>query len=115
MGVETPLTVDAAVTGSPVTPQPRQHTVLAARAIGDLPAGTSFRVEGHHHEIQGVAPVIVDRELAVEGTSQGASPYHLLSGAALTRPVAAGELVRSADLSGVAPEALAIYTEGLTR
>ncbi|KEP73916.1 homoserine dehydrogenase, partial [Microbacterium sp. SUBG005] len=97
----------AAVDDTATTPEPRQHTVLAARASTDLSAGTGFRVEGHHHEISGVAPVIV-------GPDAGEiAPYYLLSGARLRSDVAAGELVRFADLDGVHEPAASAYLAGL--
>ncbi|GLJ80185.1 homoserine dehydrogenase [Microbacterium imperiale] len=107
MGVETPLTVAAAVDGTAATPEPRQHTVLAARTTADLAADTVFRVEGHHHEISGVAPVIVAPDAGE------VAPYYLLSGARLRRDVAAGSLVTLADLEGVPTGALAAYRAGL--
>lgn len=107
MGIETPLTIAAAVDGTASTPEPRQHTVLAARAATDLAAGTPFRVEGHHHEISGVAPVIVAPDAGE------IAPYYLLSGARLRTDVAAGDLVRFADLDGVAAAAAAAYRSGL--
>ncbi|RAZ30471.1 homoserine dehydrogenase [Microbacterium sp. SMR1] len=108
MGIETPMTVAAAVDGTATTPAPRQHTVLAARATGDLDAGTAFRVEGHHHEISGVSPVIVAPDAGE------IAPYYLLSGARLRRDVAAGALVTLDDLDDVPAAALAAYRAGLT-
>lgn len=108
MGVETPLTIAAAVDGTATTSEPRQHTVLAARAAADLAVGTAFRVEGHHHEISGVAPVIVAPD---EGDI---APYYLLSGARLRADVPAGALVRFRDLDGVPDAAAAAYRTGLT-
>ena len=107
MGIETPLTITAAVDGTSVVSEPRQHTVLAARAGGALSPGTTFRVEGHHHEIAGVAPVIIDPEAGE------IAPYYLLSGATLVSEVAAGELVRLSDLADVPHAALAAYRSGL--
>jgi len=107
MGVETPLTIAAAVDGGSSVAEPRQHTVLAARSSSALAAGTTFRVEGHHHEIAGVAPVIVDPD------DHGVAPYYLLSGARLVADVAPGELVRLDDLADVPAAALAAYRTGL--
>lgn len=107
MGIETPLTVAAAVDGTASTPAPRQHTLLAARATADLTAETEFRVEGHHHEIAGVAPVIVAPDAGE------IAPYYLLSGARLRRDIPAGSLVTLADLDGVPAAALAAYRTGL--
>jgi predicted homoserine dehydrogenase-like protein len=107
MGVETPITIEAAVDGTSVVSEPRQHTVLAARATGALEPGTTFRVEGHHHEIAGVDPVIIDPDAGE------IAPYYLLSGARLVSPVAAGELVRLSDLADVPVAALDAYRSGL--
>ncbi|MBN9733513.1 MULTISPECIES: SAF domain protein [unclassified Pseudonocardia] len=102
MGAETPLTIHAAVDGSGPAPQPRPTTLLAARTAGDLEAGTEFTVTGHHHEIAGVAPVMVTAE-------PGTAPYYLLAGTRLNRAVPAGELVRADDLDGADPGALAAH------
>ena len=79
--------------------------MLAARAAEDLAVGTTLRVEGHHHEIAGVAPVMIDPADAV-------APYYLLDGARLARPVAAGSLIGLADVEGVDEPALAAYLAG---
>ena len=107
MGVETVLTVLDAFDGTAPARTPRQHTVLAARAAAPLAAGTRFRVEGHHHEIAGVATAIVVREVAA-----GVAPYYLLSGAVLTRDVAEGELIELADLDEMPAGALGAFIEG---
>ncbi|GAA2230408.1 NAD-binding homoserine dehydrogenase [Promicromonospora sukumoe] len=104
MGVETPLTVHAAVDRVPALPA-RWTMMLAARAAEDLAVGTTLRVEGHHHEIAGVAPVMIDPAEAV-------APYYLLDGARLARPVAAGSLIGLADVEGVDEPALAAYLAG---
>lgn len=107
MGVETPLTIAAAVDGTSTLHEPRQHTIVAARSTDALEEGTTFRVEGHHHEIAGVAPVLVDPD------GGEIAPYYLLSGARLVRDVSAGALVTLADLDGVPAGALAAYRAGL--
>jgi predicted homoserine dehydrogenase-like protein len=107
MGVETPITIAAAVDDTSVIAEPRQHTVLAARAPEALEPGTTFRVEGHHHEIAGVAPVLIDPD------GGEIAPYYLLSGARLVSGVAAGDLVRVSDLADVPAAALAAYRSGL--
>lgn len=107
MGVETPLTIHAAVTGQGVSPRPLPTTLMAARTVSALEPGRSFRVTGHHHEIDGVAPVMVDPDT-------GVAPYYLLAEARLRHAVAAGELVRLDDLDDVAPAPLAAYLAGTT-
>ncbi|AXB42867.1 homoserine dehydrogenase [Amycolatopsis albispora] len=102
MGVETPLTIHAAVAGT-AAPVPSPTTLLAARAATSLGPGTSFQVTGHHHEINGVAPVMVP-------PSPGVAPYYLLGGTRLRRAVAAGELVCLDDLEGVDPGLAAVHS-----
>ncbi|GAA1488084.1 SAF domain-containing protein [Brachybacterium sacelli] len=104
MGVETPLTVHAAVDRAPA-PSPRATTVLAARAVRDLPKGDVLAVRGHHHEIDGAAPVML-------GVSTEAAAYYLLDGARLVRDVPAGELIRESDVEGLDPLARDLHREG---
>lgn len=106
MGVETPLTVHAAVART-MARTPRPSVLLAARASRDLPVGTGLRVAGHHHEIDGTVPVLIDPDDAV-------APYYLLDDVRTVRPVTAGELISFADVSGVAAEPLRAYRDGLT-
>lgn len=114
MGVETPLTIDALVSGGSVLDAPRHHSVLSARAAGPLAAGTTFEVRGHHHEIDGVVPVIIDRSDAVASDDDSlAAAYYLLSGARLVRDVAEGELIRLSDLSGIAEDVRSAFVEGI--
>lgn len=104
IGVETPLTVQAAMDRvSALAPTP--SVILAARAVEDLPLGTVFAVQGHHHEIEGVSPVIVLGDPQI-------SAYYLLDGACLVRPVARGELIGIADVEGADPVAADLYRAG---
>ncbi|MFI2490470.1 homoserine dehydrogenase [Promicromonospora kroppenstedtii] len=107
MGVETPLTVHAAVDRVPAPPA-RPTMLLAARAIEDLAVGAVLRAEGHHHEIAGVAPVMLD-------PAEGVSPYYLLDGARLAKPVARGALIGLDDVEGVDEPALDAYLAGAAR
>lgn len=107
MGVETLLTVHAAVDRA-VAPAAQPGLILAGRAIQDLPAGTELAVAGHHHEIAGVAPVMI-------ATDPQASPFYLLDGARLTRAVASGDLIGLEDIAGVDAGALALYLAGASR
>lgn len=104
MGVETPLTVQAAMDRAPAR-APKPSVVLAARAVEDLSQGTVFAVHGHHHEIDGVSPVIVAGDPEV-------SAYYLLDGARLVRPVARGELIGAADIERADPVAAELYAAG---
>ena len=107
MGVETPLTVHAAVDRA-AAPAAQPGMVLASRAMRDLPAGTELAVAGHHHEIAGVAPVMI-------ATEPAASPFYLLDGARLVGPVAHGDLIGLEDVDGVDAGALALYLAGASR
>jgi predicted homoserine dehydrogenase-like protein len=115
MGVETPLTIAAATGRGAVAPQiprtPAPHTLLAARASRHLASGTRLAVEGHHHEVAGVAPVMLPGSEA----RRGAAAYYLLGGATLRRDIAAGELIGLDDLDGVAPVALDAFADGFLR
>lgn len=104
MGVETPLTIAAAMGEAPASSRsPRPHTLLAARATEPLAAGTALTVAGHHHEIDGVAPVM----LGGAAHADGAAAYYVLGGATVTRDIAAGELIGIADVAGI-PESVRI-------
>lgn len=107
MGVETPLTVHAAVDRG-AAPAAQPGMILAGRALRDLPAGTELAVAGHHHEIAGVAPVMI-------AADPDASPFYLLDGARLVRPVAHGDLIGLEDVDGVDAGALALYLAGASR
>ncbi|MEV7422157.1 homoserine dehydrogenase [Streptomyces sp. NPDC091212] len=107
MGVETPLTLLAAVrdgvpTGVAV---PGRHAVLAGRAARDLPAGTVLAMGGHHHEIDGVAPVLLP---AAEAPSDTA-PFYLAAHSRLVRDVPRGALITVADIDGYDPDLLAAW------
>jgi len=108
MGVETPLTIGAAHDPGTPQPAPRQHVVLAGRAVQDTAAGTVFQVHGHHHEIDGVDPVIRP------GTDD-AAPFYLLGGARLRHDVPAGHLIELDDLDGVDPAAAELFRVGRTQ
>lgn len=97
MGVETPLSLLDAVDrrrGATSRP-PAPHAVLAGRARRDLPAGTRLDMGGHHHDVQGVAPVLLDTADAPVDVA----PLYLAAHATLGRDVAAGALVRLDDLA----------------
>jgi predicted homoserine dehydrogenase-like protein len=99
MGVETPLTIDAAMTGTTTVAVPAHTSVLAGRTAWAFPAGTAFAVEGHHHEIAGVDPVL----LAAPDAEAGTAAFYLLGGTRLVRDVPAGHLLTFDDVEGVDP------------
>lgn len=107
MGVETPLTVHAAVDRVPA-PAPRSTVLLAGRTVRDLPAGTELQVAGHYHEIEGVTTAIVPN-------APGILPFYLLDRTRLSRDVPAGTLLAPEDVGGVDQTAYDLFTEGLSR
>lgn len=96
MGVETPLTIAAAVEGRPGR-RARAATLLGARATRDLAAGTALTVAGHHHEIDGLDTAMLPGTEA----QLGVAAFYTLGGTVLNRGVAAGELIRAADVDGL--------------
>ena len=103
MGVETPLTIASTVDGSGTVPRPRHHAILAGRTARPFGAGDRFAVEGHHHQVDGVDPVIL--AAAPEDTL----PFYLLDGARLVRDVPDGHVLRFGDLTGFDEEAAALF------
>ncbi|WP_320782113.1 homoserine dehydrogenase [Streptomyces sp. CRN 30] len=97
MGVETPVSLLSAVLhGRPSGgTDPRSYAVLAGRVREELPAGTVLAMGGHHHDVTGVQAVLLRGEEAPEDIA----PLYLAAHATLARPVAAGELIRVADLA----------------
>ncbi|CAL9601762.1 hypothetical protein SUDANB121_05467 [Nocardiopsis dassonvillei] len=97
MGVETPLSIlDAADRHrSAGTRRPARHTVLAGRARGPLAAGTRLDMGGHHHDVTGVTPVLMDAGQA----PRDITPLYLAAHCVLARDVPAGEPLRLGDLA----------------
>ena len=109
MGLETPVSILLGdLMGIGCHPECRQISVLTGVAVRDLPKGTELKVEGHHHEIDGTTPQLLER--AAVGS---AAPYYLLNGAVLLNDVKKGEPVRmeDVDLSGL--ETYRLFKEGL--
>lgn len=104
MGVETPLTIaatrDGSRDGAVMRARPEKNVILSGRADCGLIAGTSLHVQGHHHEIDGVQPVIQT------ATESDAVPFYLLDGTQLKHDVAVKHLLAFDDVSGVRPAAL---------
>lgn len=109
MGLETPASILLGdFMGIGCHPECRQVSVLAGVAKEDLAAGTSLIVHGHHHEIDGLTPELLETK-----TVENLAPYYLLNGAVLLRNVKKGDPITldDVDLSGL--EIYKLYTEGL--
>ena len=109
MGLESPISILLGdLLGLGTRTDCRQVSVLSGVARRDLAAGTEFKVEGHHHEIDGLLP-----ELLESKEVSGLAPYYLLGGTTLLRDVRKGEpiTVEDVDLSGL--DIYKLYLEGL--
>jgi predicted homoserine dehydrogenase-like protein len=97
MGVETPFglltTVRLRVPAGSRTPS--QTTVMAGRALADLPAGHVLHMGGHHVEFAGVDPFL----LPAAAASSSVAPFYLAAHCTLARPVAAGQVITIDDLA----------------
>lgn len=111
MGVETPITLLNAVLHGRASgsDRPAQHAILAGRAIETIPAGTVLRMGGHHHDVTGVAPVLLAREQAPAGVA----PLYLAAHATTARAIRAGELITLDDIAGDDPALRAAWLDGL--
>ena len=86
MGLETPVSIlEGDLMGIGTHSECRQVSVLAGVAQRDIPAGTVLAVHGHHHEIDGLTPELLERKAV-----GSAAPFYLLNGAVLLRDVKAG-------------------------
>ncbi|WP_159914565.1 homoserine dehydrogenase [Pantoea sp. 18069] len=111
MGVETPITLLGAVLHGRASgsDRPAQHAVLAGRAIATIPAGTVLRMGGHHHDVTGVAPVLLARAQAPADVA----PLYLAAHATTAREIRAGELIGLDDIAGDDPALRAAWLAGL--
>jgi predicted homoserine dehydrogenase-like protein len=111
MGVETPISLLNAVLHGRASgsDRPSQHAILAGRAIDAIPAGTVLRMGGHHHDVTGVKPVLLDRLKAPAGVA----PLYLAAHARTAREVRAGELILLDDITGDDPALRAAWLAGL--
>ncbi|MFE1170351.1 homoserine dehydrogenase [Nocardiopsis sp. NPDC058789] len=113
MGVETPLSVLAAADHHRAAGSrpPAPHAVLAGRARTALPAGTRLDMGGHHHDVTGVAPVLLDSADAPADVA----PLYLAAHTTLARDVAAGELLLLGDLADPEDTLLDTWNQARTR
>lgn len=109
MGLETPASIlEGDFMGIGTHTECRQVSVLAGVAREDIPKGTALTVHGHHHEIDGLTPELLERKEV-----GNAAPFYLLNGAVLLRDVEKGNPVTldDVDLSGL--ETYKLYAKGL--
>ena len=109
MGLETPVSIllgDFMNVGC--HPETRQVSILAGVAQYDMPKGTALTVQGHHHAIEGLTPMLVTREDA-----KNAAPFYLLNGTTLLNDVKAGEPVTLEDVDLSGRSVYDLYLKGL--
>ncbi|MBE1514449.1 homoserine dehydrogenase [Nesterenkonia halotolerans] len=95
MGIETVETIFAASQGRAVSDRmPTSNVLLAGRAETDLPSGTVLHMGGHHHEVEGVLPVLLN---TAEHPESAAAPLYAAAHNTLTRDVKKGALITSVD------------------
>lgn len=109
MGVETPLSVfDAAgrrPDGAPLPLSAQPGHLMHGRAQRELPAGHRFRVSGHHHQIDGVRPVLEADEGGMD------VPFYLLDGATLRADHRQGDRLLIDDVDGLDGAVLQAFQE----
>lgn len=109
MGLETPVSIllgDFMNVGC--HPETRQVSILAGVAQYDMPKGTALTVQGHHHAIEGLTPMLVTREDA-----KNAAPFYLLNGTTLLNDVKAGQPVTLEDVDLSGRSVYDLYLKGL--
>lgn len=109
MGLETPTTIILGdFLGIGTHAECRQVSVLAGVAHMDIPKGTVLTVHGHHHEIDGLTPELLERKEV-----GNAVPFYLLNGTTLLNDVKKGDPITmdDVDLSGL--ETYKLYKQGL--
>lgn len=110
MGMETPTSILLGdLMGIGTHPECRQVSVLAGAAQRDLPKGTVLKVEGHHHEIEGLIPQLIERK-----SSGNLAPFYLLNNAVLLNDVKKGEPITIHDVDLSQLETYRLYTQGLS-
>ncbi len=109
MGLETPTSILLGdFMGVGCHPECRQVSILAGVAQQDLPKDTVLSVQGHHHAIEGLTPMLVEREAA-----KNAAPFYLLNGTTLLNDVKKGEPVTLEDVDLSQREVYQLYLKGL--
>lgn len=111
MGLETPVSIlmgDYMKIGT--QEGCRQVSLMTGIANKNLPKGTVLFVQGHHHEIEGLTPQLLEKEKA-----NNAVPFYLLNGAKLLNDIKKGNLITTddVDLSGLL--AYKLYKKGLNK
>ena len=109
MGVETPISILLGdLLGIGTRTDCRQVSVLAGVAKEDLKARTELIVHGHHHEIDGLTPELLEAK-----TVGNLAPYYLLNGTKLLKDVKRGDPVTLEDVDLSQLPIYKLYLDGL--
>lgn len=92
LGVEAPISVMAAALMNHATGAEEMKPLsdMAGRTTRDLKAGTRLQAGGHHHDIDGVAAIIVNGAPA-DGANP--APFYMMDGGVLKSDVPAGTII----------------------
>ncbi len=92
-------------------PDCRQVSVLVGKAERDIKKGEKLIVAGHHHQIEGVSPMLLERK----SIGKDSLPFYVLNGATAKNDIAKGELLTAEkiELADTARVPYEIYCKGL--
>ncbi len=109
MGLETPISILLGdLLGIGTHKECRQVSVMVGVACRDIPKGTTLKVTGHHHSIDGLIP-----ELWETKDAQDTVPFYLLNGAVLLKDIKAGEPINRDAVNPAGSFPYKLYEQGL--
>ncbi|EQC1057372.1 hypothetical protein ACY2HK_004122, partial [Providencia rettgeri] len=97
MGVESPTSIFAAVLNGTSCGNPEQqvHTVMVGQATVDFEVGQTLSMGGHHHQIEGVKPLLLNQ---VDIIDTEYAHFYVAANKRLRRPVKKGDIFTYDDL-----------------
>ncbi|WP_080872687.1 homoserine dehydrogenase [Oceanobacillus timonensis] len=111
MGIEAPLSVILGDRlGIGVRNDTRQVSVMVGVAEDEIKKGHTFKVYGHHHEIENVTPRLLEIDKA-----NNAVPFYLLNDIKLKKDIKKGDVISLDDIDDelIDNKAFNIYQKGL--
>ncbi|MDN6630253.1 MAG: hypothetical protein L0K90_03215 [Staphylococcus equorum] len=111
MGIEAPLSIILGDRlGIGTRKDTRQVSVMVGVAEEEIKKGHTFRVYGHHHEIENVMPRLFET-----GEVKNAVPFYLLNDVTLKKDIKKGDVIGLDDIDPkyIHNEAINIYQKGL--
>ncbi|MCG9528719.1 hypothetical protein MCM45_19445 [Providencia rettgeri] len=97
MGVESPTSIFTAVLNGTSCGNPAQriHTVMVGQATTDFEVGKMLSMGGHHHQIEGVKPLLLNQ---VDIIDANYAHFYIAANKLLRRPVKKGDIITYDDL-----------------